>query len=137
MTVGLDGYQKFRLGKGKSQYDKLVGFSLEKSCRGKVVIAGGNHQTREHFLQQTDIERMMGMMVAVIAMVAVMVVVAVTMACEFGLKCETHGIAAVMVMVWHNGMQHDNRTCHRNHYLCHQMSHTFDFTSFMDAIQSE
>ena len=43
MTVGLDGYQKFRLGKGKSQNDKLIGFSLEKSCRGKVVIAGGNH----------------------------------------------------------------------------------------------
>ena len=107
MTVGLDGYQKFRLGKGKSQNDKMIGFSLEKSCRGKVVIAGGNHQTREHFLQQTDIERMMGMMIAT----GMMVMVAVAMAVKLCLESKPFGIAAVMVMVGYKGMEHDNRTC--------------------------
>ncbi len=69
---------------------------------------------------------MMGMMIVV-----VMVAVAMAMAGKFGLECETLGIAAVVMMVGYNGMQHDNRTCHRNHYLCHQMFHTITFTSFL------
>jgi hypothetical protein len=91
-----------------------------------MVIAGGNHQLREHFLQQADIKWMMGMMIVV-----VMVAVAMAMAGKFGLEGETLGIAAVVMMVGYNGMQHDNRTCHRNHYLCHQMFHTITFTSFL------
>ena len=91
-----------------------------------MVIAGGNHQVREHFLQQTDIKWMMGMMIVV-----VMVAVAMAMAGKFGLECETLGIAAVVMMMGYNGMQHDNRTCHRNHYLCRQMFHTITFTSFL------
>ena len=94
-----------------------------------MVIAGGNHQLREHFLQQADIKWMMGMMIVVV-MVTVMMV-AVAMAGKFCLECETLGIAAVVMMVGYNGMQHDNRTCHRNHYLCHQMFHTITFTSFL------
>ena len=91
-----------------------------------MVIAGGNHQLREHFLQQADIKWMMRMMIVV-----VMVAVAMTMAGKFGLECETLGFAAVVMMVGYNGMQHDNRTCHRNHYLCHQMFHTITFISFL------
>ncbi len=81
---------------------------------------------REHFLQQADIKWMMGMMIVV-----VMVAVAMAMAGKFGLECETLGIAAVVMMVGYNGMQHDNCTCHRNHYLCHQMFHNITFTSFL------
>ena len=64
-------------------------------------------------------------------MIAVVVVtVAVAMTGEFCLKSETSGLVAVMMMMGHNGMQHDNHTCHHNHYLCHQMFHTIDFISF-------
>ena len=84
---------------------------------------------REHFLQQADIKWMMRMMVAAVMVTVVMVVVA--MAGKFCLEGETLGFAAVVMMVGYNGMQHDNRTCHRNHYLCHQMFHTITFTSFL------
>ncbi len=67
-----------------------------------MVIAGGNHQVREHFLQQADIKWMMGMMVA--AVMATVMMVAVAMAGKFCLECETLGIAAVVMMVGYNGM---------------------------------
>lgn len=64
-----------------------------------MVIAGGNHQLREHFLQQADIKWMMGMMIVV-----VMVAVAMAMAGKFGLEGETLGFAAVVMMVGYNSM---------------------------------
>ena len=90
-----------------------------------MVVAGGNHQMREHVLQEADIEGMMGAMIAT----GMMVVVAVAMAVNLCLESEPFGIAAVMVMVGHNGMEHDNRTCKHDHDFCHQMFHLFHFTS--------
>lgn len=72
-----------------------------------MVIAGGNYQMREHVLQEADIEGMMGAMIAT----GMMVVVTVAMAVNLCLESEPFGIAAVMVMVGYNGMEHDNRTC--------------------------
>lgn len=72
-----------------------------------MVVAGGNHQMREHVLQEADIEGVMGVMMAT----GMMVVVAVAMAVKFCLESKPFGIAAVMVMVGYNGMEHDNRTC--------------------------
>lgn len=120
----------FQLGNEESQNNELVGFGFDKGCRGEMVVAGGNHQMREHLLQQADIERMVRVTIAI-------VMVAVAMTGKLGLEREAFGIAAVVVMMGYNGMQHDNRTCHRNHYLCHQMFHTFDFTSLGETIPSD
>ena len=86
---------------------------------------------REHVLQKTDIEGMMGM---VIATGMVVMVVAVAMAIKFCLESDSHSTATVMVMMGYNGMQHDYRTCHRNHYLCRQMLHSIDLISPISLI---
>ena len=56
------------------------------------------------------------------AMVA-LVVVALTVTGDLGLKNKTLGFATIMMVMRHNGMQHDNCTCQRNHCLLHQMFH--------------
>lgn len=56
------------------------------------------------------------------AMVA-LVVVALAVTSDLCFKNKTLGFATVMMMMWHNGMQHDNCTCQRNHCLLHQMFH--------------
>ena len=62
------------------------------------------------------------------AMVA-LVVVALAVTGNFCLENKTLGFATIVVMVRHNGMQHDNCTCQRDHCLLHQMFHMTDFTS--------
>ncbi len=57
------------------------------------------------------------------AMVA-LVVVALAVTSDLCFKNKTLGFATVMMMMWHNGMQHDNCTCQRNHNLLSQMFHT-------------
>ena len=59
-----------------------------------------------------------------------MVVVAVAMTGNLRLKRQTFGLVTVVMMMGYDSMQHDNCTCHRNHYLCHQMFHIIDITSF-------
>ena len=61
-------------------------------------------------------------------MVALMVV-ALAVTGDLGLKNKTLGIATIVVMVRHNGMQHDNCTCQRDHYFSNQMPHITNFTS--------
>ncbi len=56
------------------------------------------------------------------AMVA-LVVVALAVTGDFCLENKTLGFATIVVMVRHNGMQHDNCTCQRDHCLLHQMFH--------------
>ena len=48
------------------------------------------------------------------AMVA-LVVVALTVTGDLGLKNKTLGFATIMMVMRHNGMQHDNCTCQRDH----------------------
>ena len=64
------------------------------------------------------------------AMVA-LVVVALAVTGDLCLKNKTLGFATIVVMVRHNGMQHDNCTCQRNHCLLHQMFHLSDITALI------
>ena len=63
----------------------------------------------------------------------VVVVVQVAMTGDLSLEGQTFYIVAVVMMMGYDGMQHDNRTCHHNHYLCQQRFHTIDITSFGTA----
>ena len=44
-----------------------------------------------------------------------LVVVALAVTGDLGLKNKTLGFATIVMMVRHNGMQHDNCTCQRDH----------------------
>ncbi len=68
------------------------------------------------------------------AMVA-LVVVALAVTSDLGLKNKTLGFATIVVMVRHNGMQHDNCTCQRDHCLLHQMFHIKTVASLIMLLQ--
>lgn len=51
------------------------------------------------------------------------VVSAIAMAVQLGLKNQSYPLFAIVVVMRHNSMEHDNRTCCQNTYFSRQMLH--------------
>ena len=88
----------------------------------------------EHVGKTADVERVVGMM-AVAALAAVMrMMLVATMAIDFGFKNKSCPFRTVVVMVRHNGVHEDNRTCQSNYYFCSQMLHCMMFTNNSEGL---
>lgn len=123
----------------KAVLEEHLCLSLDESGKIILVITVHQREMRQHLLQYADVERMIRL-VPMMAMPAGIVVSEtngmfgarlITMATQLGLKDQPHPIGTIMMVMRHNGMQHDDRACQRDHYFRRNIPHTVMFAMIL------
>ena len=119
---------------GQHCQQEVVNLGLHHLCHQVLVFLGVQHQMGEHVGKTADVKRVVGM-VAVAAMAAVVrMMLVAAMAIDFGFKNKSRPFRTIVVMVRHNGVYEDYRTCQSNHYFCSQMLHCMTFTNNSESL---
>lgn len=119
---------QLRLCQGSYQDKEVVHIGLDTGGQHRLVFLGAEHQMREHLSQLAGVKRMMGMPMVAIVMIIITVMVTIAMTGQFCLKNKATLPYTIVVMVRDNGVQQDDCTRQRGHYLCRQMLHSMTFT---------